>query len=335
MKPKTKSERFVLAKKEQWEKLHHIVLLLSKKGYTSLSPEDILAFPRIYRLICADLAEAKMLQLSPDVLDYLNQLIGQAHKFLYSFPPLRRSQIKTFFSERLPFIMLKNWMFLLISALIFFSSYAITFGIVIQNPSVAGIVVPQSTLHQMEEAYSEEISEERSFTLKNFMVSFYIQNNISIAFASFALGVLLGIGTIYVLIYNGVFLGAITGYLVAGGKGRNLLHFVTAHSITELTGLVLAGAAGLALGFSIIKATRYYRKEWMAFQRKNIFTLIAASGFLLLIAALIEGLISPSLIPYTIKVNTAILSLLFIIGYFFIWPRIKIIQSQAKGNQDE
>ena len=64
MKPKTKSERFVLAKKEQWEKLHHIVLLLSKKGYTSLSPEDILAFPLIYRLTCADLAEAKMLQLS-------------------------------------------------------------------------------------------------------------------------------------------------------------------------------------------------------------------------------------------------------------------------------
>lgn len=171
MGPKTKSERFVLAKKDRWEKLHHIVLLIDKKGFASLTPEDVWAFPRIYRLTCADLAEAKMLRLSPDVLDYLNQLIGQAHKFLYSFPPLRKTQIKTFLCQRLPSVVLKNWVFVLISALIFFSSYAISFGVVKGNPSVAGVIIPQMTLRQMEEAYSQEIDEERSLATKNFMVS--------------------------------------------------------------------------------------------------------------------------------------------------------------------
>lgn len=331
----TKSEKFVQAKKGQWEKLHHILLALNNKGFGSLSQEEILAFPRIYRLTCADLAEAKMLRLSPDVLDYLNQLVGQAHKFLYSFPPLQKWEVKNFFLAQLPFVILKNWTFVALSALLFFGSYGITYAIVNQNPSIASRIVPQSTLYQMEESYRETINEKRSLSAKNFMVSFYIQNNISIAFASFALGVLLGIGTIYILIYNGIFLGAITGYIFGLGYGKNFISFITAHSAAELTGLVLAGAAGLALGFSIIKATRYYRREWLGLQRRNIFTLVAAAGFLILMAALIEGLISPSLIPYQYKACAAIISMLLIIGYFLIWPVVSIIQQQPKGYQNE
>ena len=327
---KTKSERFVLAKKQQWEKLHNILIRLNSNGFGVLNEDEILVFPRLYRLICTDFAEAKMLRLSPDVLEYLNQLIGQAHKYLYSFPPLKKSQVKLFFTEQLPFIILKNWVFIVLSAVIFFASYGITFTIVQHNPFLAGVVVPQQLLMQMQESYSEGIDEERSFALKNFMVSFYIQNNVSIAFASFALGVLLGFGTIYILLYNGIFLGAISGYVVGLGYGDNFFSFITAHSVAELTGLVLAGGAGLALGFSIIKATRYYRKEWLAMQRRNIFTLVAASGLLLVLAALIEGLISPSLLPFTLKLSVAIVSSLLIIGYFLVWPGFQLVKKRFR-----
>jgi uncharacterized membrane protein SpoIIM required for sporulation len=330
MGPITKSEKFVQSKKGQWEKLHQILLTLNTKGFSSLAPEEISVFPRLYRLTCADLAEAKTLRLSPDVLDYLNQLVGQAHKFLYSFPPLKKKELKDFFLEKLPGIMLKNWVFLLLASFLFFGSYGTAYVIVSTNPSVAELIVPRSTLSQMEESYREAIDEERALSAKNFMVSFYIQNNISIAFASFALGVLLGVGTIYILIYNGIVLGAITGYIFALGYGKNFIHFVTGHSVAELTGLILAGAAGLALGFSIIKATRYYRREWLGLQRRNIFTLVAAAGILIFIAAMIEGLLSPSLVPYRYKAGAAILTALFIIGYFFIWPIV-----YSKNNKQE
>jgi uncharacterized membrane protein SpoIIM required for sporulation len=182
----------------------------------------------------------------------------------------------------------------------------------------------------MEESYREELSTERSFTTKNFMVTFYIQHNVSIAFSSFALGILLGVGTIYMLIFNGIYLGAITGSIVAAGYQRNLITFITAHSAAELTGLVLAGAAGLVLGFSIIKATRYYRKEWIMLQRQTIFTLVAASAILLFVAAMIEGMISPSLLPYAVKAGLAIATVVVLILYFIVWPAVKVSKQRKR-----
>jgi uncharacterized membrane protein SpoIIM required for sporulation len=333
MEFKTKSERFVLSKKDQWQRLHDILTKINRDGFRKLNEEEIQTFPRLFRLTCADLAEAKMLQLSPDVMDYLNQLIGQAHKFLYSFPPVNKSQIKSFFVDQLPFIILKNWIFVLLSAFLFFSSFGITYTIIRQKPALAARIVPSQTLIQMEESYRSGITKERSFTTKNFMVSFYIQNNISIAFGCFALGVLLGIGTIYILLYNGIALGAITGYVIGKGYGKNFYTFTTAHSAAELTGLILAGASGLVLGFAIIKATRYYRKEWLAIERPNIFSLVAGSACLLFLAAMIEGIISPSLLPYSIKAGLAILTLSLIGGYFFLWPGLRMLRLNRTNAQ--
>lgn len=336
MEFKTKSERFVLSRKDQWQQLHHILIVIHRNGFRALKEAEIQTFPRLFRLTCADLAEAKMLQLSPDVLDYLNQLVGQAHKCLYSFPPVKKSDIRDFFCRQLPSIILKNWVFVVLAALVFLGSFAITYSLVCQNPDTAEIIVAPALLDQMEESYSTGISEERSLTSKNFAVTFYIQNNVSIAFGCFALGVLLGIGTIYILIYNGIMLGAITGYIVGLGYGKNFVTFVTAHTAAELSGLIMAGAAGLALGFTIIKATRYYRKEWLALQRRNIFTMVAASACLLLMAALIEGMISPSLLPYAVKAGLAIFTILLIGGYFLLWPGLRIVrqQNQPRWNDE-
>jgi uncharacterized membrane protein SpoIIM required for sporulation len=320
MESRTKSERFVRSKKAQWLQLHAILLTLNHQGFRALSEEAKLSFPRLFRLTCADLAEAKMLRLSPDVLDYLNQLVGQAHKYLYSFPPLKKAQLKNFFTRQLPQVVLENWQFVILAALLFFGSYALTFLVVRPNPSAASLIIPEAVLEQMEESYQAAMTEERSVTQKNYMVSFYIQNNVSIAFASFALGVLLGIGTIYLLIYNGIFLGAISGYIIGLGYQRNFIAFITAHSVLELTGLVLSGAAGLALGFAIIKATKYYRRDWLALQRQNILTLVAASALMLFLAAGIEGMLSPSLLPYPVKAGVAICSLGLLGGYFGLCP---------------
>jgi uncharacterized membrane protein SpoIIM required for sporulation len=335
MVPKTKSERFVFAKKDQWQQLNTILLKINRNGFRALTPEEIRAFPRLSRLTCADLAEAKTLQLSPDVLDYLNQLVGQAHKFLYSFPPVKTGQIRRFFLSDLPFALVKNWIFFVVAAVIFFSSFAVTSWIVYRNPSLAGLMIPDTVLQEMEASYRQGITEERSASMKNFAVTFYIQNNVSIAFACFALGVLLGFGTLYVLLFNGVTLGAISGYIVALGYGKNFFTFVTAHTAAELLGVTFAGAAGLALGYSIIRATPYYRRDWLMLQRANIFTLVAASAVLLFLAAIIEGCISPSLLPYRVKAMVAVVSLLLIVGYFLVWPVISLIhQRKEKGRSD-
>ncbi|MCP4136814.1 MAG: hypothetical protein GY754_37940 [bacterium] len=319
MEVKTISEKFVDSKKEQWERLRSLLLKIHYGKVRSFTEDEVREFPRFYRIVCADLAEAKTLNLSPDVIHYLNDLVGQAHKHLYSFPPIRGAAIKNFFTRVLPGTIIRNGRFVLLAGILFFGSYLLTFAIIRTNPDAAGMIISQDLLDQMVDSYKEEVAG-RQASEKSLMVGFYINNNVSIAFASFAAGVLLGIGTIFFLLYNGITLGTIFAHIMNNGYGKNLLIFVTAHSVFELFGLVLAGAAGLLLGYSFINTDKYYRQDWLDLQRGRIFTLVLAGAILIFNAAFIEGFLSPSAVPYVIKLGVAGLSLLFVLSYFFIYP---------------
>jgi len=317
---KTKSEKFVDQRRAQWKSLRNILLTIRKGSYKSLSESQITGFPRLYRQICTDLAEAEMLQLSPDVLDYLNNLVGQAHRYLYGLPTVSGSQIKNFFLSTLPTILAQCWQYVCASAILFFLPLIISFIVVYRQPEYAKRVMPVQVLEQMEASYKEEINSKQGAGIGAFKASYYIQHNTTIAFFSFAAGVLLGIGTIYFLIYNGIAIGTIAGYITSLGYGTNFWNFVCAHSVAELSGLVIAGAAGLLLGFSIIKANKYQRGDWLKFQKVKILTLLCPSVFLLATAAIIEGNISPSGIPFHVKAVIALISAGILLYYFFIFP---------------
>jgi uncharacterized membrane protein SpoIIM required for sporulation len=316
----TLSERFVQEKRNQWLKLRKILLKIRDHSYQSLSGEEIEDFARLYRLACADLARAKTLQLSPDVIEYLNNIVRQAHKYLYSFQPVRASQVKLFFSEILPGIIRQNWKVVLLAALFFFLPYIVTFILCLSDPDKASLLVPNVWLEQMADSYRTELSSNRGLGMSTFALTFYVQHNVSIAFFSFAGGVLLGLGTIYFLVYNGITLGAISGYITALGYGGNFLAFVTAHSVMELTGLVVAGAAGLLLGYTIIKASKFYKKDQLSMQKNNIFCLVCAASLMIGGAAAIESGISPQPLPYVFKLTIALSSFALLVYYFGFLP---------------
>lgn len=318
---KTKSEKFVDRRKPQWKSLRNILLAIRTGSYKSLTDSQIGEFPRLYRQICTDLAEAKMLKLSPDVLTYLNNLVGQAHRYLYGLPMISGSQVKLFFTRTLPGILKDCVHYVSASAILFLLPTIISFIVTCQQPEYARFVIPGIILEQMEASYKTEIDHKMGVGTGAFAASFYIQHNTTIAFFSFASGVLFGIGTIYFLVYNGIAIGAIAGYINASGYGENFWNFVCAHSVMELTGLIIAGAAGLLLGFSIIKAHKYYRGEWLKLQKVRILTLLCPSVFLLFIAALIEGNISPRGFPFGVKAIVAIISACILVYYFVILPQ--------------
>lgn len=319
-KVQTLSERFVSEKRTYWMQLRIILLKIRKSSYHSLTEAEIENFARLYRLACADLARARTLKLSPDVIDYLNNIVGQAHSYLYSFKPVRLSQVKKFFTQILPAVIRQNRYFMLLSALFFFLPYAITFIFCCSDPDTAPLLVPQRLLSQIAESYKSELSSARGVGMSTFALSFYMQHNITIAFFSFAGGVLAGLGTIYFLVYNGITLGAITGYITALGYGDNLLAFITAHSVMELCGLVTAGAAGLLLGYSIIKASKFYKKDQLGKQRNTIFYLVCAAALMLVCAAAIEGGISPQPLFYGFKLAIALTSVGLLVYYFCFLP---------------
>ncbi len=320
-KPLTRSERFIRERRERWEGFAALTEQ-AEKSPARLGPANLRNYPRLYRLACSDLARARALKLSPDIIAYLNASLARAHAALYGRPPLSGAGLTAFFSERLPHAVVRNWQAVLASALLFFLPYLAADMTARADGAVAALFVPQEVLDQFADSYSQAV-EGRGVGGASFMTAFYIRNNVSIAFLSFAGGALACLGAAYFLVYNGLFLGAIEGYVVYSGYGDNLYAFTLAHSSLELSGLVLAGAAGLGLGFAIIRAGRYGRAEALILARKRLFPLIAAFVLCIGCAAFVEGFISPSPLPLAAKAALAWGSAALLIAYFIVLPLTK------------
>ena len=91
------------------------------------------------------------------------------------------------------------------------------------------------------------------------MFGIYIRNNISIAFQCFAAGIFVGVGSMFFLVYNGVLIGAIAGFLTERGLGETFYSFVVTHGAFELTAIFLSGATGLRLGHALVAPGRNTR----------------------------------------------------------------------------
>jgi uncharacterized membrane protein SpoIIM required for sporulation len=121
------------------------------------------------------------------------------------------------------------------------------------------------------------------------MFGFYVMNNITIGFQTFAAGVLACVPAIKVLVSNGVVMGTIAGHLTAVGHGGPFWRFVPGHSAPELGAIVLAGAAGMRLGWALIAPGRLSRPRALVEAGKDGGALVLGVFVLLVLAAFIEA----------------------------------------------
>ena len=147
------------------------------------------------------------------------------------------------------------------------------------------------------------------------MAGFYVRHNTTIAFQCFALGFFLGLGTIYVLLSNGIQLGTVAGYLIAHGHGERFLSFVASHSSFELTAIVVAGTAGLVLGHAIVAPGNRSRGEALQVRGLVAVKLALGAAAMLFVAATIEGFWSAQPLPPMVKYSAAAMLWIAVIGY--------------------
>jgi len=133
------------------------------------------------------------------------------------------------------------------------------------------------------------------------MAGFYVQHNIGIAFECFAAGIFLGLGSVIVLLMNGIIIGAIVGFIAQTPSAMNLYSFIIGHGPFELTAICLSGAAGLRLGFGLIATGSRRRSESLRLAARDAVRLVVGAATLLVGAALTEGFFSPSGLPVVVK----------------------------------
>jgi uncharacterized membrane protein SpoIIM required for sporulation len=121
------------------------------------------------------------------------------------------------------------------------------------------------------------------------MFGFYIYNNVSIAFRTFAGGILAGFGSILILCLNAINLGVVAGHIVNCGFGNTFFPFVIGHSALELTAIILSAQAGLLLGGGFLFSGGLSRRASLKKASRRALPLISGASLMLVAAACVEA----------------------------------------------
>ncbi len=304
---------FVKNRRPSWKRFAALLERAEAPGKPRLSSDEVTEFSELFRASCYDLAQVRSRDWGSPLERYLNDLVVRGHGAFYGARPPRGGQVWRFFSETFPRRLRDNHLFFWAALALFAIPMIVSWVVVGTDPSLANRVLPGTALYNMEEMYSEDLSEMGRQDAA--MAGFYVRHNTSIAFKCFALGFFLGLGTIYVLLSNGIQLGTVAGYVIAQGHGDRFLGFVVSHSSFELTAIVVAGAGGLVLGHSILAPGALSRSE--ALKQRGLVAVELALGAagMLFIAAMIEGFWSAQPLPLPIKYSVATVLWVTVIAY--------------------
>ena len=146
-------------------------------------------------------------------------------------------------------------------------------------------------------------------------------NNLKVAFIAFILGLTFGGGTIYILLFNGIMVGAFQYFFIREGVYLDSLLTIWLHGAIEISCIVIAGAAGIHLGRGMLFPGTYTRMQGLQLSARRALLIYLSIAPLIIIAGFIEGFITRySDAPYIIRALLILFSFAFMIGYFVWYP---------------
>ena len=274
-----------------------------------------------YMLLCQHLAIAKERLYDAALIERLNGLVLGLYRELYRYRSETRLNFFAFFKRDFPRAIYRHRYYILLSLLVFVlpGLLAGTWTYFDEDAVYAVLDAPQvREIESMYDPQSSKIGREREADTDIYMFGFYINNNISVAFRCFAGGLLLGIGTLLVLFFNGMFIGSIAGHLTRLDYVDTFYPFVVGHGSFELTAIVFSGAAGLRLGYAIINPGPFSRLESLRQAGRDVVPMLYGIVLMLVIAAFLEAFWSSSaLLSNQIKYSVGALLWLLVIWYSF------------------
>jgi uncharacterized membrane protein SpoIIM required for sporulation len=260
---------------------------------------------------------------TPDLVAYLDSLASRAHSALYGAEPFRAPALLSLLRRDFPVAFRRNILFFAAACALFLIPCTVGVIFALFVPHAASEILPRSTLDHMADMYSGGFDGGRSEGTDASMAGFYVYNNVGIAFRCFATGILFGLGSVFFLIYNGLNIGVVAGWVTASGFGHNIGTFMCGHGPFELTAIVIAGAAGLRMGHSLIVTHGRTRIGSLRATAPDLVQLIVGAAVMLLIAAAIEGLWSPSALPAPVKWCASVVFSLLVTAYLVFAGRDK------------
>jgi uncharacterized membrane protein SpoIIM required for sporulation len=302
----------------RWQRLQALLDEVESKKKS----EGVEELPQLFRQACHDLSVAQHRMYGPRLVGRLNALAINGYRTLErrisggwerlaqmvftEFPRAVRAERGLFW-----FCMAMFWgPFLFLAAWTPF------------DPEWAMSILGPDGMIQMEMMYGKGTSPHdymREEFGSNFgMFAFYIWNNVGIDLRTFAGGLLGGVGSIIIMLFNGAHLGAATGYVHHACNPETFYSFVAGHSAPELMGVVISGMAGMRLGLSLVKPGPYDRRTALVLGGRRALVLITGAALMTAFAAVIEGFWSANPFPPLLRYSVGGMMWLLTLGYLFL-----------------
>ena len=276
---------FERSNEAQWSELEQAV----SRADRALDPERFLS---LYRAACEHLAMAEARGFPTPLLARLSAVTARAHQIVYRQTGFGLGRIARTLTHAFPAAVRAHRWYVMAAALLVISPALALGYAVAHQPDLILSLMDSSTVASFERMYdpaNPAIGRLRDSGTDWMMFGFYIANNIGIAFQCYVSGILVGLGSLYYLAFNGAFGGAVAGYVTSIGFAGTFFPFIVTHSAFELTAVVLCGAAGLRIGRSVLLPGRMPRLASLQLAARETSVIVFGAAVMLVIAAALEA----------------------------------------------
>jgi len=246
---------------------------------------------------------------------YLNQLLGRGHNLIYMGHKPKVNALVSFYRTTYPRIFRETLPLTLLALAIFAVTAVATWVLTIHDMGFAHRVLGP---HMMETIEQRKMWTDSIVGIKPLASSGIMTNNLTVAFTTFAMGITAGLGTIYMMIVNGVLIGVIGAATWRAGMALQLWSFVAPHGVLELPAIFIAGGAGMEIARGMLFPGMLPRKASLAQAGGRAARLLLGTIPMLVVAGVIEGFFSPSGAPVALKFLLAAVLFAALLSYLFL-----------------
>ncbi len=311
--------RFAVRKRERWGEFQHLAERAARYGLDSFASHELPDFAARYREVAADLARARTYRADEATLSRLERLAAAGHNALYRDERSTWGRLAAVVLRECPEAIVRARGYVLVACLAFLLPAAAGYALMRDQPALAADMLPDVMLSRAEAGaerreagrrYVDVAAEDRPL-----MASGIITNNVRVAIACFAGGIFLGVGSLILLGFNGLLIGASAGHFANAGLLDYLLEFIVGHGALELFAIWVAGAAGFLLGRTALVPGTLSRSDALVLSGRRAIRMLGGAALMLVVAGGIEGFVSAGTGGYRMRFGASAASLAFLAIY--------------------
>lgn len=285
------STHWLEKRQTHWNRLEQLLEQSGKGGLKSLTRSELQELGLLYRQAAADLSALREDPSGKYYARSINLLLSRAHNIIYSGQKASAKGILHFYRFTYPQIFRRNLKLIITSFSMFIAGGLLGMLLSVTRPDFIRAFLPP---HMIETIERHQMWTDPVIRVSPRESSAIMTNNLSVSFITFGYGLTFGIGTAYMLFFNGFLIGVVGTACWYAGMSLPLWSFIAPHGILELPAIFIAAAAGFRLAQAILFPGVLTRRDSLTRSGGEAVRLLMGVIPVLIIAGLIEGFISPS-----------------------------------------